>query len=242
MPKLVRSFPKACWILIMAGEKLQRWCDQNGTPAVIYGNVYRGIGLPSVGIDYRACVRHAAAMLLRRGHRRIALVAYDQKMAGERESHAGFCEAFKEHETEGAVPILLPRSDDDADALCRQIDRVLASASPPSAFVVCRTHHYATVASHLARRGRRIPEDVSLICRGEDTFLHFLRPKPAFYRANIQTLARSLFTHVLDVVNATTRNADQVRMIPGLVKGESLGSGPAAVGKRGGPERARSAG
>ncbi len=230
MPKVVRSFPKACWILIMADEKLQRWFERSGTPAVIYGNVYPGIGLSSVGIDYRACVRHAASMLLGRGHRRIALVAYDQKMAGEKESLAGFQEAFKAYGGDGAVALLLPRPDDDADALCRQIDRIMASASPPTAFVVCRTHHYATVASHLARRGRRIPEDVSLLCRGEDTFLHFLRPKPAFYRANIQTLARSLFAHLLDVVNGTAKKSDQVTKIPELVSGESLGPGPCAGG------------
>jgi LacI family transcriptional regulator len=226
MPKVVRSFPKACWILIMADEKLQRWFERSGTPAVIYGNVYPGIGLSSVGIDYRACVRHAASMLLARGHRRIVLVAYDQKMAGERESLAGFKEAFKAYGDEGAVALLLPRPDDSADALCRQIERIMASASPPTAFVVCRTHHYATVASHLARRGRRIPEDVSPLCRGEDTFLHFLRPQPAFYRANIQTLARSLFAHLLDVVNGTAKGSDQVSKIPELVSGESLGPGP----------------
>ena len=44
------------------------------------------------------------------------------------------------------------------------------------ALIVCRTHHYATVATHVLAAGRRIPGDISLICRGEDTFLHFLAP------------------------------------------------------------------
>ncbi len=226
MPRLVRSFPKACWIVILAGEALQRWFERSGTPVVIYGNVFPGIGLPSVGIDYRACIRHAASLLLGRGHRRVVLVAYDPRMAGEKESLAGFHEAFRLHAGNAALPLVLSRPDDDADALCRQIDWLLRSASPPTAFIVCRTHHYVTVASHLAARGKRIPADVSLVCRSEDTFLHFLRPRPAFYRANIETLARSLFNHLLDVVNGTARAVDQVRKVPDLVAGESLAPAP----------------
>jgi DNA-binding LacI/PurR family transcriptional regulator len=229
MPQLVRSHPKACWIPIMADRRMQQWFARSGTPAVIYGNVYPELRLPAAGIDYHACLRHATTLLLAKGHHRIALVSYDLRWAGEQESLAGFREALRAGSHEDAVAFEVARPDDDVVALRRQVDRLLDLARPPTAFIVCRTHHYATVATRVLERGRRVPADVSLVCRGEDTFLHFLSPAPAFYRVNVELLARRLFRGVLRVVGGATQPDEQHRLVPQLVPGASLGAAPAAV-------------
>jgi LacI family transcriptional regulator len=225
MPQLVRAQPKACWIPLMADQRMQEWFAETHTPAVIYGNVYPGVRLPSTGIDYQACIRHATAYLLAKGHRRLALVSYDLRRAGEQESVAGFRAAASESsEVEATV---IERPDDDAAALCRQVDRHLHSARPPTAFIICRTHHYATVATRVLETGRRVPTDVSLICRGEDPFLHFLSPTPAFYRVNVETLARTLFRSVLRVIAGGTLPTKQHRVLPQFIPGPSAGRAPA---------------
>lgn len=226
MPSLVRGHPKACWIPIMADRRMQQWFVSTGTPAVIYGNVYPDLPLASVGIDYRACIRHATALLLGRGHRRIALVTHDPRHAGDQASLSGFDEAFRAHGGDG-VPIVVARPDDDVAMLRRQIDRLFAVRQPPTAIIVCRTHHYAAVATRLLETGRCIPGDVALICRGEDVFLRFLSPTPAFYRVNVEQLARSLFRSVLRVVGGATRFDEQHRLVPEFVPGAS--AGPAAA-------------
>ena len=226
MPQLVRSHPKACWVSIMADRRMQQWFARTGSPVVIYGNLYPGVRLPGAGIDYRACIRHATTQLMAKGHRRIVLVAHDLRRAGEQESVAGFREAG----TKGMETAVIARPDDDVAALRRQIDGLLQSARPPTALIVCRTHHYATVATRVLETGRHIPGDVSLICRGEEPFLHFFSPTPAFYRVNLEVLARNLFRAVLRVANGSPPPKEQRRVLPEFVAGASLGRAPAGGG------------
>jgi DNA-binding LacI/PurR family transcriptional regulator len=223
MTQLVRSHPKACWIPIMADRRMQQWFARTGTPVVIYGNLYEGVRLPGAGIDYRACIRHATAQLAAKGHRRVALVAHDLRRAGEQESVGGFHEAA----ADDMETTVVARPDDNVAALRRQIDGLLRVERPPTALIVCRTHHYATVATHLLAAGRRIPRDISLICRGEDPFLHFLAPTPAFYRVNLEMLARSLFRAVRRVAAGSPPAQEQQRVLPQFVPGASLGHAPA---------------
>lgn len=226
MPRVVRSHPKACWILVMANRRMQEWFEKSGQPVVVYGNVYADLSLTSAGIDYHASIRHAASLLLAKGHRRIAFVAYDLSRAGEGDSWRGFQEAFASHRGDTAVPVLLERPDADADALCRQLDGVLRSPQRPTAFVVSHPHHYAAVATHLVSRGLRIPADVSLICRSEDPFMQFLRPTPAFYRANLEVVARLLFERVRHAIDGTAKPGDQRLLVPELVPGGSVAPPP----------------
>lgn len=227
MPRLVRSSPKACWVLVLADRRMQKWFESSGVPAVVYGNVYSGVSLPGAGINYHACIRHATSLLLAKGHRRIALVAYDARRAGEQDSVRGFREAFEAHRGEAAVPLVIERPDSDADALCRQLDGVLRATRRPTAFVVTHTHHYATVATHLAMRGLRVPEDVSLVCRSEDPFLQFMRPQPVFYRANMEVAAKLLFDRVRHAMDGTAKPGDQRLIVPEIVAGGSVGPPPA---------------
>lgn len=121
---------------------------------------------------------------------------------------------------------MIERPDSDADALCRQLDGALRPAQRPTAFVVSHTHHYATVATHLASRGLRVPDDVSLICRSEDPFLQFMRPKPAFYRANMEVAAKLLFDRVRHAVEGSAKPGDQRLLVPELVAGGSVAPPP----------------
>lgn len=220
MPRLLRTHPKACWILVLASRRMLEWFERSATPAVVYGNVYSGMSLNCTGINYHACIRHATSHLLAKGHRRIGFVAYDLRRAGEEDSWRGFQEAMAGHQD--AVPLVLERPDGDADALCRQLDGALRARQRPTAFVVSHTHHYATVATHLALRGLRVPDDVSLICRSEDPFLQFLRPTPAIYRANMEVAARLLFDLVRRAIDGTARPGDQRLLMPELVPGGSV--------------------
>ena len=229
MPRIVRTAPKACWVLVLAIRRMQEWFAQSGEPAVVYGNVYPGVSLSGTGINYHACIRHAASHLLAKGHRRIGFVAYDLRRAGEEDSWHGFQEAFATHRGNDAVPLLLERPDADADTLCRQLDGVLRMPQRPTAFVVSHTHHYATVATHLAMRGLRVPEDVSLICRSEDPFLQFLRPTPAFYRTNMEFAAKLLFDQVRQAIAGTAKPGDQRQLVPELVEGGSVAAPPSRV-------------
>ena len=91
---LTQQSPAAAWLLFVTSERMQRWFADSGLPAALSGSCHPGIVLPSVDFDYRAICRHAVGQFLRRGHRRIALLMHGGETAGDRESAAGFTEAF----------------------------------------------------------------------------------------------------------------------------------------------------
>jgi hypothetical protein len=49
MPRLVRTAPKACWVLVLAIRRMQEWFERSDEPAVVYGNVYPGVCLAERG-------------------------------------------------------------------------------------------------------------------------------------------------------------------------------------------------
>jgi len=221
LPDLVKSNPKGCWVLLMANRRMQEWFAKSHVPAVIYGNLYPRLNLPSVGFDYQAIILHATSTLLGKGHRNIAFLGYQPDSAGDQQSVEGFNKAIQ---TAGptASGTTLWAEGDDIEGICRKVDRALRLAQPPTAFIVGRTHHYLTVATHLNRRGFRIPEDISLICRMEDMFLHFVRPEPATYHTNPENLTQKLFRAVSAVAAGDAAPVRQAMIIPDFCPGGSV--------------------
>jgi hypothetical protein len=191
----------------------------------VYGNVYAGLKLPGAGINYHACIRHATSLLLAKGHRRIVLVAYDVRRAGEQDTVRGFREAFAAHRSEIAVPVVLERPDSDAVALCRQLDGVLRGPHRPTA-------SSSAIPTTMPRWRRIFP------CAAEDSrrrladlpqrgsVLQFMRPTPAFYRASMELAARLLFNRVRHAIDGTCPAQRPTPPVPELVLGESIGPPP----------------
>src|SRR3954470_20505559 len=48
LDRLVRGYPSSAWVLYLAGERMQRWFQQNHVPALIYGSPFPGLTLPFV--------------------------------------------------------------------------------------------------------------------------------------------------------------------------------------------------
>jgi DNA-binding LacI/PurR family transcriptional regulator len=79
------------------------------------------------------------------------------------------------------------------------------------------------VASELIRRGVRIPQDASVMCRDSDHFLHYFSPQIARYSADPRMHAQRLAKLVLRVARQGAGLLPQVRFLPRFSPGESLG-------------------
>ncbi len=222
LASLVRQAPAAAWLLFVTTERMQRWFGENELPAVLCGSCYPGIDLPSVDFDYRAICRHAAGQFLRRGHRRIALFLEASDTAGDRESAAGFLEAFQSKTGAAATPIIV-QHDGQPEDLRRHLRRLLQSGKRPSAFLVARSMPALTVASELMRHGLRLPQDAAVIARDSDHFHEYFSPQLARYRADPENHAKRLARLLVKRVRGEASRSMSLRVMPRFLSGESLG-------------------
>ncbi|MFA6959409.1 MAG: substrate-binding domain-containing protein [Opitutaceae bacterium] len=219
-----RRFPRdprrhACWILLLCDGDLQRRFARNGVPCVIAGSPHPGVNLPSVDIDHRSLCRHAAGIMIARGHQNLAFLTRLPLFAGDRESELGFIEGVRLSAQPGLSSRII-HHDDSRAGVTNALQRLLRSPRPPTALLIGDSHHYLTVSSLLARAGKNIPRDITLLCRDDDSFLSHLVPEPARYSSSPAAFARNVLTLILRDRRSPVPPA--IRLQPRLVKGGTL--------------------
>jgi len=223
LESLVQEKPAACWNLFRATPQMQTWFAEHGLPVVINGSSHSGIELPSVDLDYRATCRHAAGTLLAKGHRHIVLLIENIRCAGDEDSRIGFLESAK------AMPGVHPRltiaeHNGSVAGINARIEGLMRSAIRPTAFLVANSMYVLTVMGQLLRCGIRIPDDVALISRDDDSFLNYVVPTVARYACSPAHFASKAAHLILHVARGETVPRKRVLLVPQLIKGESLGT------------------
>ena len=178
--------------------------------------------MPSVDMDYRATCRHAAGQFLAKGHRRLALLNPESGTGGELESEEGFREAVKPAICAGAEAILA-RHEGSAASVCKALDGLLRQPERPTALLVSRPVHVLTALGHLARRGIKVPREMAVISRDDDSFLEHVVPSVARYSSNPAAFAQRLSRVVLSVAESGLSTIADHKLMPRVVRGESGG-------------------
>ena len=217
---LVRHNQAAVWLVFGSKEPMQRWFIRQQLPCLIAGSCAPDIALPSVDVDYRATCHHAGGLLLRKGHRSIALVLPKDAYGGDLVSEEGLREALAS--AQAPIQLRVLRHDDVTPNLCKMLDQILLSPNPPTAFLVARSPCVLTVMMHLMRRGKRIPQDVAVISRDNDPFLQATAPIVARYMINPGQIARRLSMAARQLAETGTMPAHAIRLIPKFVPGETV--------------------
>lgn len=227
LARLVSQNPQDCWVLAHSNERVQQWFQDEDTRCVLAGSSHHGLDLPSVDLDYFAVCRHAVGVMLRHGHRRIGLLTRVSQRAGDLESEAGFSAGARAPGYE-TVPHIM-RHDGTVPGVNRLLARMFDLAAPPTALLVVNPAYYLTAVTFLARRRLRVPEDVSLISRDDDTFLAYLNPSPARYSCNPSVFAKRLMQPLLLQLAREKLPHHSFRIEPKFLTGPSLATiAPAA--------------
>ncbi|MBI5382605.1 MAG: GntR family transcriptional regulator [Opitutae bacterium] len=228
LQKLLAQHPHGCWILTLPNEAIQHWFSEHEVPCVVAGSVHGDLALPSRDLDHRAMCRHAAGIMLGLGHRQLAIVIAQSRLAGDLESEAGFIDGVRMSPHPDAEAIVC-KHDGTVPGIGHSLRRLFERAKPPTALLVANAYHYLAVVGRLAQLGRRVPYEVTVISRDEDPFLSFMMPAPARYIANPQSLAKSLLEPVLDLLAGRAVTKPTLRLMPDFFRGETLGPPPPVV-------------
>jgi DNA-binding LacI/PurR family transcriptional regulator len=218
LEQFVADHPATVWLVLSAQEPMQRWFAQQPLSSLILGSCAPGISLPSVDVDLHAACHHAGGLLWRKGHRQIGLVLFKGIYGGDIASEEGLREALKD--MPGAHLHVL-RHDNHASSLCTLLDESMRSARPPTAYLVGGSTHVLTVMMHLMRRGKRIPQDVSVISRDNDPILDATSPSVARYAIQPEQLATRIALAVRQLAETHTMPSHAIRLMPTFVPGDS---------------------
>ncbi len=218
LSQFVSEHPATVWLILSAQEPMQRWFNRQKLSCLILGSCAPGINLPSVDVDFHAVCRHAGGLLWRKGHRRIALILSRSVYGGDIASEEGLRSSLKDRP--GAQFQVL-RHDNTAASLCAILDGVMNTPKPPTAYVIGGPAHALTVTMHLLRRGRRIPEDVTIIARDNDPILDAASPTIACYAVQPAQFAARVALVIRQLAETRTPPAHAIRLIPTFIPGES---------------------
>lgn len=218
---LVKGTPAAAWVLYQTTETMQRWFAEHHVPCVVVGSLFPRITLPAVDRDYRAVCRHAVGLLANRGHRNLALLIHEQRFGGDLESEHGFKEGLAAARSRNVAGTLL-HHDGSSEGICTRLDAMLALRKRPTALLVARSGVALTALTHLLRRGVKVPGDIALLCRDDDSFLDHVVPRMARYAVNPGAFAKQVFRMVMGLVQDGQLQHSDVKVMPAFVGRESL--------------------
>lgn len=223
LARLVAQNPQNSWILAHSNEPIQQWFFEQRVPCVLAGSNHPGYHLPNVDLDYFAVCRHAVGAMLRNGHQRVAFLTKLSQRAGDLESEAGFAAGARLPHYPDVDPVIA-RHDGSLRSVNRTLTRLFNYGSPPSAILVANPSYYLTTATFLAQRGLRVPEDVSLICRDDDSFLGYLNPVPTRYSCSPSVFAKRMLQSLLVQIRGEPLTQTAVRIEVRYTRGKSLGT------------------
>jgi LacI family transcriptional regulator len=225
LERLIGQHAHSAWVLTLSSEAMQRWFARRGTPCLVAGSTYPDIALPHYDLDNRAICRHAAGILLRVGHRRLALLNRESRRAGDVDSERGFIEGVRRSPHRDATAVIAYHRD-DVDSVARALRTLLKRNNPPTALVVSNSYAYLSTASVLAQRGLRVPQDISLISRDDDPFLASLVPEPARYRVDPHSFAKKIVGSLLQILNRSAPLRSPTPLLPKFAAGGSTSAPP----------------
>lgn len=220
LASIVSGRRHVCWLLLGASSTIQRWFAETGVPALVLGSCHEGIKLPFVDVNYHAIGWHAAGYLAKHGHRSVAVVIPQQPFAGDLACLRGLVKYGDR--TEMPVSVIEIAAGSSRAGLLATLDRVLRSANAPTAIFCMHVEHLLMVLVHLLRSGRRVPTEVSVICRETVTSLDRGLPEITRYQSPTAKQARMTVRVAQSMLSGHPLKKMANLILPAFVAGETV--------------------
>ena len=200
-------------------QATELWFVRQNLPCLVMGSSRADTLLSSIDVDYEAICNHAGALLLRRGHNRIALVLPEGIFGGHIDCVQGLKGALDQSPN---ARLQVMRHNGSSEHICNLLDKALKQKNPPSAFLVAHASHALTVYVHLLYCGKRIPKDVAVISCDDEVFLNSVKPAISRYVLGDKKYIRRLTAAVLKLATPGIHPRKAVRLIPDFFPGDTV--------------------
>jgi DNA-binding LacI/PurR family transcriptional regulator len=220
LEKFIPVEPAEIYLLHLAPSPAQAWFAARGLSAIVVGTPVENAPLPGVHTDLRATARHALKHLVAVGHDagRVGLFVPKLDLPDNRAVIAGFLEG-------GGSSVMIVRHPGESETLRAWIGRrdPLAATKPTAVITAWPGAALALIGTVSVRRGKTIPENLSVVCLYDDPAFGMLVPSVTRYRR-----APEKYVSILSrLIRRTLRGdkpgpAESRTLFPALIKGETV--------------------
>jgi hypothetical protein len=187
----VKKTEADAWVVCAGSHEVLEWFAQQETPAFSLFGVRHGLPVAGTGPDKAQPLAEATRRLIALGHRRISFLCRREIRLPE--PALGVSAVLGELEAAGIATgaFNLPDWEESKEGFERCLDS-LFGPTPPTALILDEPVLFNAGFHHLARRGLRVPGDVSLVCTDGDPGFAWCQPSVAHIRWDYRPVVRRI--------------------------------------------------
>ena len=189
--RMVEKTPADAWVVAGGSREVLQWFHEQSLPVCALFGRRRGLPIAGVGPDKPPAYALATRKLIATGHRRIVLLARRMRRLPEPgSSEQAFLNELAAHGIPRG-PYHLPDWEESIEGFHAGLE-ALFRVTPPTALIIQEAVLFTAAQQFLARRGLRVPEDVSMICTDADPTFAWCKPSVAHIRWDSRPVVRRI--------------------------------------------------
>lgn len=225
--RLVNRTEADAWVVVSGSREVLEWFSRQPKPAfALFGR--RGqVLIAAVGPDKTPPFAAATARLIGLGHRRISLACRRQQRLPQ---PAPPVRAFLHELAAHGVPtgaFNLPAWEENKKGFVTLLDSLFGT-TPPTALILDEAFLFNAAFHYLAKRGLRVPQDISLVCTDENSDYDWCEPSVAHIRWDYRPVVRRVVRWAANVSHGKD-DRQQTLTKAEFVEGGTIGPAPVAV-------------
>lgn len=211
-------------------DRTLRKLRRRNIPVVLIDRVPEtsGDGVDAIGVINDAPVTRLVEHLASIGHRRVGMISGITGLTTTEERIAGYWAGVAAAGLEDD-PALLRRTDSTPDTVEKAVAELLALPHPPTALVLGSNRTTINAMRALEHSGRRVPEDIALVCFDDFEWADAFHPKLTAISQPISEIARGAVELLLRRIDDPSVSPTRRRLAPTIVHRESCGCAAGAA-------------
>ena len=187
--RLVAQTEADAWVVCAGSREVLEWFAAQPVPAFALFGRRRNVPLAGAGPNLLPACLAAVRRLLELGHRRIVMLARQERRAGGPGNiERAVLDEMAAHGI-SAGPYNLPDWEESREGFHRLLEKFYR-LTPPSALILDEAFLFAAAQQHLAQRGILAPQHVSLVCTAPDPTFAWCQPTIAHIRYDLRPVLR----------------------------------------------------
>ncbi|WP_008582260.1 LacI family DNA-binding transcriptional regulator [Niabella soli] len=208
----------------VAGSQAQiEGLKKNGTPFVLMDRGFTELETNLVVTDNHDAMYNAVKLLIRNGHKKIGIVAYDTPLTHMQERITGYKDALKDNgirfNSKWLAKVSYEHYKENVETA---IEYLLDKKTGPVDALVFATNSISVQALKILHsKGVRVPQDLGVISFDESDVFDFFYSSITYIKQNLQSISENAVQSLLQTIDGKNRKAIKVLVRSAIVHGES---------------------